>query len=77
MDRAGEDVNEWLARHRLLAYAEQVGRLTGADAMSSDLLFLTEEDVDELGSAMNRVEKRRLQAALQALREDGEAADAE
>ncbi len=47
------------------------------------MLFLTEEDVDELASAMNRVEKRRLQAALQqALRDEEEqavesAADAE
>ena len=70
-----EDMAEWLARHRLLRYADQVAGIAGPDAVSSDLLFLEEEDVDELGSAMNRVEKRRLQAALDDLRE-GEAASA-
>ena len=33
------------------------------------------EDIDELGSAMNCVEKRRLQAALQALHEEEEAVE--
>ncbi len=43
-------------------------------------MYLTEDDLDELGSAMNNVERRRLEEALQALRQEGQvaaAADAE
>jgi len=70
-------MDQWLAQHRLLRYAEHVSSIAGPDAMSSDLLFLTEDDVDQLGSAMNHVERMRLQAALEALRDGEPAADTE
>ena len=72
-------MTEWLARNRLSRHGEILAAAAGADAAPSDLVFLTEQDIEELGSGMNRVEKRRLEAALQALREEGEeaAADAE
>ena len=41
------------------------------DAAPSDLHLLTEQDVEEIGSAMSNVEKMRLHAALRALREEG------
>ena len=34
------------------------------EAAPSDLRFLTEDDVAEIGSAMTQIEKKRLQAAL-------------
>ena len=39
--------------------------VAGLDATPSDLRSLTEEDIDEIASAMTRIEKIRLQAALQ------------
>ena len=36
--------------------------------MPDDLQYLTEENIEEIGSAMTHVEKMRLQAAVQALR---------
>ena len=34
----------------------------------SDLQYLTDENIEEIGSTMTHVEKMRMQAALQALR---------
>ena len=36
--------------------------------MPSDLQYLTDENIEEIGSAMTHVQKMRMQAALQALR---------
>ena len=76
---AGQEMDQWLAGNRLLRFAEHVSSIAGPDSMSSDLVFLTEEDIDELGGGMTHIERMRLQSALEALREDGEqaAADAE
>eukprot|EP01045_Picozoa_sp_COSAG04_P002616 COSAG04_NODE_97_length_26459_cov_6.507246_4_plen_1426_part_00 len=43
-------------------------RLPRRDVMPDDLQYLTEENIEEIGSAMTHVEKMRLQAAVQALR---------
>ena len=45
--------------------------------LPGDLRYLTDEDIEEIGSGMTRVEKMRLQAALQALQEDGQQSAAE
>ena len=66
---------EWLAHNRVEDCATDITRLAGANVLPSDLRYLTDEDIDEIGSGMTRVEKMRLQAALQALREDGQAAE--
>ena len=58
---------EWLQRHRLPRHADTIARVAGIDAAPSDLQYLTEEDIAEIGSEMTRIEKMRLQAALQAL----------
>lgn len=39
--------------------------------LPSDLQYLTDEDVEEIGGALTRVEKKRLQAAVQAQCEEG------
>ena len=52
---------------------QHVSSIAGPDAMSSDLVFLTEEDIGELGSGMTHVERMLLQSALEALREEGKA----
>ena len=36
--------------------------------LPSDLQYLTDENIEEIGSTMTHVEKMRMQAALQALR---------
>ena len=38
------------------------------DILPSDLQYLTDENIEEIGSTMTHVEKMRMQAALQALR---------
>eukprot|EP01043_Picozoa_sp_COSAG02_P037840 COSAG02_NODE_2871_length_7858_cov_7.040211_3_plen_358_part_00 len=63
-----KEMSEWLARHRLLLYADQVVRVAGADASLSDLHYLTESDVQEMSSTMTNIEKRRFQEALRAVR---------
>ena len=68
-----KEMAEWLGRHRLLRYAETIASVAGLDAAPSDLQFLTEEDEEQVGSAMTHVEKNRLAMALQALREEGAA----
>ena len=74
---AKAEMTQWLGRHRLSRHAETFASAAGSDAAPSDLVFLTDEDIDEISHAMNRVEKRRLEVALQALREEGETADTE
>ena len=37
------------------------------DILPSDLQYLTDENIEEIGGAMTHVEKMRMQAALQAL----------
>ena len=59
----------------MLRYVEVFMRVVGKDAASGDLLFLTEENVETIGEAMTHVEKMRLAAALQALREKDQAAE--
>ena len=44
--------------------------MAGVNAAPSDLQLLVEDDVGELTRSMTRVEKRRLEAALQTLREE-------
>jgi hypothetical protein len=43
--------------------------------LPEDLEFLTEEDIETVGGAMTNVEKMRLSAALQALRDKDQAAE--
>ncbi len=38
------------------------------DILPSDLQYLTDENIEEIGSTMTHVERMRMQAALQALR---------
>ena len=52
------------------AARRSIARVAGTDAAPSDLQFLTEEDMGEVGAAMTHIEKMRLQAALQALGEE-------
>jgi hypothetical protein len=59
----------WLRDNRLLRYAEVMTRVAGKDASSADLVYLTEEDIETVCGAMTNVEKTRLSAALQALRD--------
>ena len=59
-------LDQWLLRHRLTRHAEAFARVAGTDAAPSDLQFLTDEDIDEVGAAMTHIEKMRLQAALKA-----------
>ena len=66
---------EWLEQNRLLRHAETITRVAGADAAPSDLQFLTEEDTAEIVDAMTNVEKMRLEAALEALRDEGQGAE--
>ena len=66
---------EWLEQIRLLRHAETITRVAGADAAPSDLQFLTEEDTAEIVDAMTNVEKMRLEAALEALRDEGQGAE--
>ena len=42
----------------------------------SELLFLTDDDIAEIGSGMTHIEKMRLEAALEALRDEGQSATA-
>jgi hypothetical protein len=72
---ARQDLLGWLGANRLRRYAEVFMRVAGKDAASGDLLFLTEENVGTIGEAMTHVEKMRLAAALQALREKDQAAE--
>lgn len=69
------EMMEWLMRHRLRRHAETIGRVAGLDAAPSDLLFLTEDDIADIGSGMTNVEKMRLQVALEALRDEGQGAE--
>jgi hypothetical protein len=66
---ARQDLLAWLGANRLLRYAEVFLRVAGKDAHSSDLVFLTEENIETIGEAMTHVEQLRLATALQALRE--------
>ena len=63
-----EEMMEWLDRHRLTRHAETVMTIAGVDAAPGDLQYLTDEDIAGIGSEMTRIEKMRLQAALQTLR---------
>ena len=65
----------WLGQHRLLRHAQSIAKVAGVDVAPSDLLFLTEDDIAEIGSSMTHVEKMRLQAALEALRDEGQGAE--
>ena len=42
--------------------------LCGRDILPSDLQYLTDENIEEIGAALTHVERMRLQAALQAQR---------
>ena len=54
-------------RQRLARHADAIATVVGLDAAPSDLQYLTDEDIVKIGSEMTRIEKMRLQAALQAL----------
>ena len=42
----------------------------------NELLFLTDDDIAEIGSGMTHIEKMRLEAALEGLRDEGQSATA-
>lgn len=46
---------EWLERHRLSRHAEAIARAAGRDVAPADLLYLTEEDVAEIGAQLSSV----------------------
>ena len=58
---------KWLGRHRLSRHAEAIARVAGLDAAPSDMQFLTDDDIAKIGRAMTPIEKRRLEAALEAV----------
>lgn len=98
-----EEMIEWLRSNRLVQHAALVSRVAGVNAVPSDIQYLTEENIEELGSAMThvthrysmicepgdctldltderlccQVEKMRLHAAVEALRDQSEAAESE
>lgn len=72
---ARQDLLGWLSANRLLRYAEIVMQVAGKDAASSDLVHLTEDNIETISEPMAHVEKLRLNAALQALREKGQPAE--
>ena len=47
-----EEMLEWLERHRLSRHADAIARAAGRDAAPADLLYLTEEDVAEIGALL-------------------------
>ena len=69
----GEELTEWLKRHRLQKCAAAIARVAGDNILPSDLQYLTDENVEEIGSGLTHVERMRLQAALQAVGEEGKA----
>ena len=50
-----EEMLEWLERHRLSRHADAIARAAGRDAAPGDLLYLTEEDVAEIGAQLSSV----------------------
>ena len=68
-----EELTEWLKRHRLQKCAADIARIAGADIAPSDLQYLTDENVEEIGRGLTQVGRMRLQAALQAVGEEGKA----
>ena len=68
-----EELTEWVKRHRLQKCAAAIARVAGDNILPSDLQYLTDENVDEIGSGLTHVEKMRLQAALQAVGEEDKA----
>ena len=49
-------------------FTHPLSPLFARNAEPSDLQYLTEENIEEIGAALTHVERMRLQAALQALR---------
>ena len=68
-----EELAEWLKRHRLQKCAADIARIAGDSIVPSDLQYLTDENVEEIGSGLTHVEKMRLQAALRAVGEEDKA----
>eukprot|EP01045_Picozoa_sp_COSAG04_P009418 COSAG04_NODE_543_length_12846_cov_7.281556_3_plen_1215_part_00 len=68
-----EELTEWLKRHRLQKCAADIARIAGADIAPSDLQYLTDENVEEIGRGLTQVGRMRLQAALQAVGEEDKA----
>ena len=68
-----EELTEWLKRHRLQKCAADIARIAGADIARSDLQYLTDENVEEIGRSLTQVGRMRLQVALQAVGEEGKA----
>ena len=62
-----------MKRHRLQKCAADIGRIAGDNILPSDLQYLTDENVDEIGSGLTHVERMRLQAALRAVGEEDKA----
>ena len=62
-----EELTEWQKRHRLQKCAAAIARVAGDNILPSDLQYLTDENVDEIGSGLTHVERMRLQAALRAV----------
>ena len=46
--------------------AADIARVAGANIVPSDLQYLTDENVEEIGGALTHVGRMRLQATLQA-----------
>ena len=68
-------MTEWLKERRLQKCAADIARVAGANIVPGDLQYLTDENVDEIGGGLTHVERMRLQAALQALREEDQTAE--
>lgn len=69
----------WLGTSRLLRHEVHMDKVLGRDVAMSDLKLLTQQDIDDLGAEMTRVEQARFAAAVQALQGAGgaEAGDTE
>ena len=65
-----DEMVDWLDQHRLQKCAADLARVAGDRVLPGDLQYLTDENVEDIGSGLTHVEKMRLQAALQSLDED-------
>ena len=68
-----EELTEWLKRHRLQKCATRIALVAGSNILPSDLQYLTDENLEEIGRGLTHVEKMRLQAALRAVSEEDKA----
>lgn len=57
----------WVAQQRLRRHLASIVRVVGPDASPEDLMFLSEENLEEIVSEMNHVEKLRFTTAVHEL----------